>query len=414
MADNLAQRQFYGAMRNNIARTLLRPFDPIQDPAQGVPPWRAFNRSQVFNMHARNESNPESEAGIERSSQLMAAAAFPNAYVQLLQGIEGVSKDDRKAVNSAQWAASLMAEKIISDYQRAFGSITDEDIATAQMTCGKFAVLNKQDYVVAYVLGYLWSGQQAIEKPPLPLATMASAKKLERLLPMMPSSGLQVATDVSIYLNILTLGNASIQAIKSDLENTSRVLEFSLNTSQTQGGELNITIDGGMQFKVGSWLMFQGNDGRSYDMSKTAGTSADAAITIRIEGYSVLPVSTNMRRHDDNQKWTYKEPIAQAFESAFRMRSRFDAAPHHDRKTYANDDTFGIVTGLFIANPPIIKILYSNADYSAFQHWRCEGVSGGLELFGIPLANLTKSIYTGKYKQGSSNSTFTLTFAPSR
>jgi hypothetical protein len=160
MADNPAQEQFYRAARSNLAK------------AQG------------------------------------AAGAFPHADVQVLPGFEySLSRDEQKAIKNAQWAASLMAQKIISDYQNVFGAITSQHIATAQEACGKFAVSNRQDYVVAYVLGYLWSGQKAVVRPPLTLARMASAKNLENLLPSMPSSGSQVVTNIAIYLNILTRFN---------------------------------------------------------------------------------------------------------------------------------------------------------------------------------------------------------------
>ena len=111
--------------------------------------------------------------------------------------------DDQKIIANAKWAASLMAKKIVSDYQGSFGVITRQDIVTAQVACGRFAVTSQHDFVVLYILGCLWSGHAAVAKPPLSLSRMVSAKDLAALLPAMPPNGSQVVTDVSIYLSIL-------------------------------------------------------------------------------------------------------------------------------------------------------------------------------------------------------------------
>jgi hypothetical protein len=414
MADNPAQEQFYRAVRSNLAK------------AQGD------------------------------------AGAFPNADVQAVQGFEySLSGDEQKAIKNAHWAASLMAQKIISDYQNVFGTITSQDIAAAQDTCGKFAVSNSQDYVVAYVLGYLWSGQKAVVRPPLTLAKMASAKNLESLLPSMPSSGSQVVTNVAIYLSILTrvntvlssqqmrawilaplqtsapspspatahmvgnisttdrmkssLGRVGIPSIKDNLECTSRAIELSLNTSQAQGSDLYISIDGGPPFEVVSWLKFKRKGGGTYDMSKLAGTSAVAAVTIRLAGYSVVPVSRDADawQQENNPGWYSTEPVAQMVHNDEDPTGyMFGAQSPHDMKPCANGGTFGMLTGLFISSPPTITIIYANADYSEFQQSWSETDSGSLELFGMPLANPAESVYQGTCEQGSSNSTFTLTFGP--
>jgi hypothetical protein len=185
-------------MRNALAQ------EPIDRAIQGG----------IARTHASLPSSPSSAphdlpgllspAVVAHSLQLSAAGTFPNACLQALLAMEcSMNKDDRKTVHNAQWAASLMAQKIVSDYQETFGAITPEHIATAQSTCGTASLANPQDYIVSYVLGYLWSGQQAAQRPPLSLADLAHAKDLESLLHATPPKGAQVVTDVSIYLNIL-------------------------------------------------------------------------------------------------------------------------------------------------------------------------------------------------------------------
>jgi hypothetical protein len=185
MTDVHAQTPFDSAISNGIARTQHSSCAPLPYPAHDL----------------RNLVSP---AVIERSVQLGAAGNFPNACVQALHAMDcSLNKDDRKAVHNAQWAASLMAQKIISDYQTGFGDITPQNIATARRVCGTASVANPQDYVVSYVLGYLWSGRQGTQRPPLSLTELAEAKDLDALLPAAPPTGAQVVTDVFIYLNIL-------------------------------------------------------------------------------------------------------------------------------------------------------------------------------------------------------------------
>ncbi len=125
--------------------------------------------------------------------------------------------------------ASAQAQTIVSDYQSTFGTITPAQMALAQTAVGAFAVQTLQDYVVAYVLGYLWSGQQAASKPPLTYTQMANSRNLRSLLPNMPASGNTVVADVSNYLSILQ----PVNAIQSNQQLGSWILaQLNLNTSQ--------------------------------------------------------------------------------------------------------------------------------------------------------------------------------------
>jgi hypothetical protein len=201
MADKPAQEQCHRPL-NNIAQTMHIPYVRIPSLAQSDSP-RVTNLA--FNRHTLNDLRGFAlPSTVERSVPPETADAFPHTPRQTLHDVDPpLSRDDRRSLANARWAASLMEQKIVSDYQDTFGVITPQDIATAQTACGRCAVTNQHDFVVLYIVGCLWSGHAAGAKPPLALFRMASAKNLETLLPGMPPNGSQVVTDVSIYLSIL-------------------------------------------------------------------------------------------------------------------------------------------------------------------------------------------------------------------
>jgi hypothetical protein len=203
MADNPAQEQCYRLV-NNIAQTVNTPYVSIPPSAHSDSPRVTSDASLFFNLYALNDLRGlVPPTAVERSVP-PEPPAFPHSDRQTLHDVDPpLSRDDRKQLANAQWAASLIEQKIVSDYQDAFGVITPQDIATAQTECGRYAVTNPHDFVVIYIVGSLWSGHAASAKPPLALSRMASAKSLEALLPAMPPNGSQVVTDVSIYLSIL-------------------------------------------------------------------------------------------------------------------------------------------------------------------------------------------------------------------
>ena len=197
MADNTAPEQFYRPTRETIARAMRASKRPFPSLVPAEPPRLGCDPDRVFNLYALRDLRGLSRPASERVGQ-------SHTYIEALPDIEPVlTKDDQKIIANAKWAASLMAKKIVSDYQGSFGVITRQDIVTAQVACGRFAVTSQHDFVVIYILGCLWSGHAAVAKPPLSVSRMLSTKNLEALLPAMPPNGSQVVTDASIYLSIL-------------------------------------------------------------------------------------------------------------------------------------------------------------------------------------------------------------------
>jgi hypothetical protein len=344
-----AQQEFYSALQAAAEQALAGIFNqtiyPIQYPAQGDFLWNFQNGNQVFNQGTFDYISANVAPGdADGTVQISSSGGFPNIYIQLLSKLAyALSNADLSAVNAASRNASAQAQTVVSDYQTTFGQITPAQMALAQTAVGAFAVQTLQDYVIAYVLGYQWSGQQAAAKPPLTYTQMASARNLRALLPAMPASGNTVVADVSNYLSILqpvnaiqsnqqlgswiiaqlnqntsspttanggmstvnpgngqilppqvgyNLGSASIASITNDLNNTGRTIVISMQTAAASGNQLSVSVQGQAKVTVGPFLKFTTSVGASYDMSKAAGTSSSASVKITYAGYSLVPINT--------------------------------------------------------------------------------------------------------------------------
>jgi hypothetical protein len=170
-----AQQEFYSALQAAAEQALAGIFNqtiyPIQYPAQGDFLWNFQNGNQVFNQGTFDYISANVAPGdADGTVQISSSGEFPNIYIQLLSKLAyALSNADLSAVNAASRNASAQAQTVVSDYQTTFGQITPAQMALAQTAVGAFAVQTLQDYVIAYVLGYQWSGQQAAAKPPADL-----------------------------------------------------------------------------------------------------------------------------------------------------------------------------------------------------------------------------------------------------
>lgn len=462
MSNGTGGAQFYSALQQkamsavqSIFRTTLYP---VQYPAQGDFMWNWQNPNQVFNNGTYQYIDAlVSPGNYPNTIQLSPAGGFANAYVQVLSDIiYSLSSSDQQKLTQAQSNASVQAGTLVSDYQNIFGPIT-----TAQMA--QAGVQTKQDYIISYVLGQVWSGAT----PPLTYTQMASARNLKALLPKAPMGADQVITDVTVYLNLMqpvnglsnelqngawilqqltnnaqtpsaTNGgmqtfdpntgstltgynegwaiNYPVASISNDLQNTGRTISIGMQTSQASGGSVNVSVEGQAGFSIGSWLQFDVGASASYDMSKVQGTSTDASVSITYAGYSIVPMAPSAWQQATNVGFFYGDPIAQAVANGSQDVTgfKFLNPPPYNLASVSENGNFGLLTALLIANYPTITITYQNANFSSFQQSWNEKVSGNLTLFGfIKLGSFSQGAYGSSYAQGSDNSTFTITFSAS-
>lgn len=452
-----------------IASIYKTRITPIQFPAQGDFNWFWQNPNQVFNQGTFDFiSGRVSPGDYPDSAQLSPAGGFPNAYIQVVTALQySLSSTESATLNKAVSNASAQAQAVVSTYQGIFGQISDAQMKTAQEALGEFAVANKQDYVIGYILGYIWSGRKDEKKPALTYTEMANARDLRKLLPLMPASGVPVLADVTIYLNFIApvssledqlfLGgwirnqlrtntavpternggmklvnpntgavspdyqvgygiNAAISQIQNDL-NSDRSFSMSMQVSQASGSSLRVSIDGGAGFSVGSLLRFSLGTQFNYDMTTVQGTSTDCTVEISYKGFTMAPTAASAWQQATSVGWFYGDPIAEAFRNQGKDVTgfKFVSTPPYNLGPIASGGNFGMLTNLLISNYPTVKIHYRNANFSSFKQSWNEKVSGNLTLFGfIRLGGFSQGASGSSYQEGSSNSEFTVEFSPSK
>lgn len=456
--------QFYSALQQKaqaaVSSIFNSPLRTIQYPSQGDFMWNWSNANQVFNSKTFDFiSAVLSKGDFTNSAKMSGAGGFPNAYSQLLSSITySLSSANLAKLQAAQNNASTQSGTIISDYQTTFGPITQAMMQSAN-------VFTKQDYVISYVMGSIWSGKGSNQ--PVTYTQMQNARNLAALMPNMPASGTQVLTDVAIYLNMMqgvlnlqdmmqngawilsqlknntnypTANNGGMStvnpvtgvvspnpnvgydinysqaSISNDLQNTSRTISLGMTTSSASGGSLNVSVEGQAGFSVGSLLKFSVSGGATYDMSQVNGTSTDCSVSMVWKGYSMIPMAPLAWQQAVNTGWYWGDPITQAMANGQQDVDgfKFLSAPPFNLGKLDNGGTFGQLTNLLIANYPTITITYRNANFSAFQQAWSEHVSGNLTLFGfISLGSFSQGAYGSSYQQGADNSTFSITFSAS-
>jgi hypothetical protein len=461
-----APQQFFAAVAKQanqaIAPIYHTEISTIQYPTQGDFNWNWQNISQVFNNATFNYiSAAVSGSDTPGTVQLSPGGGFPNEYVRLINALSfTLSAADQATLNAAELAAATQAAAVVSTYQGIFGQITPSQMEKAQTAVP--AVTNSLDYVISYVLGVLWSGAT----PPLTWQAMQEAKNLKKLLPNLPASGESVLGAVQTYLNALgpadslqdqlDLGswilnqlknntgeptaanggmttvdpntgailpvqvgygiNSPVTAIQNDLNNQQRVFEVSLGISESAGGQLSVSIDEASTFIIPSVLAYVEQTSNQYDLNTFAGTSANAQITISYQGFTMVPVAPTAWQQATKLGWYYGAPIAEAWQNWQQGTNPTGFNFVSDPTTLLGEDGRGLgqITNLLISNYPTLSITYSDADYASFSEAWNESTTGNLLLFGfIPLGSFSEGVYQSSSVSTGSNSSFTLTFAPS-
>jgi hypothetical protein len=468
------EAEYFSALKKKandaIASIYKTRITPIEFPAQGDFNWFWQNPNQVFNQGTFDFASARVSPGdTPETAQLSPAGGFANAYIQVVTALQySLSSVEQATLNKAVSNASAQAQAIVSTYQGIFGQITDGQMKTAQEALGEFAVANKQDYVIGFILGYIWSGRQSEKKPALTYTEMANARDLRKLLPQMPASGVPVLADVTVYLNVIApvssledqlfLGgwirnqmrnntaapternggmklvnpntgavspdyqvgysiNAAISQIQNDLNNDARVFSLGMEVSKASGSSLRVSVDGGAGFTVGSLLRFSLGTQFSYDMTTVQGTSSDCTVEISYKGFTMAPIAALPWQQATNVGWFYGDPIAEAYKNQGKDVTgfKFVSTPPYNLGSLADGGDFGMLTNLLISNYPTVKIHYRNANFSSFKQAWSEKISGNLTLFGfIPLGRFSQGASGSSYKEGASNSEFTVEFGPSK
>lgn len=413
----------------------------IRSDSQGDFHWFYENIDGVFNQGTFNFVSARVSPGdVPGTAQISPAGGFPNACIQVVTAIYyALSREDEARLQKAVSDAAVQATVVIQTYQGIFGQITAAQMSEGQAALGANAVSNKQDYVIGFVMGYLWSGRRQQNQPVLVYTEMAKAPDLSQLLPYTPQQGSPVLVASQKYLNLLGPANAledqvflggwtiaqlrnntarpddvnggmktvdpntggisngyqvgygigvSIAQIQGDLNDTSRVIHAEIPVS----GEspLRLTLE----------------DGSEHELLSFVGMAGQAMITIDYPGFTLVPTGPKTWLESTNTGWFDGLPIAEANRSTGPSISgfRFTVPPAYNLGLLAEGGDFGLITHLLISDDPIVTI-HGEMSLDRREKGLQQEAFGRLGLFGRP--------YSVSYSRARGGG-FTLLLTPAR
>ena len=440
MANDM--QTFYDALTKAVNQQIAGTYDVdvtlLQTGSQGNFLWNYQSPNGIFNagtfafISAAVLPSPDGVL-----AQLSPASGFVNAYVQVVAPMYyRLSRADQASIAKVMAAATREASKLVSDYESIFNPITTADLQTAQEACGPFAAQTNQDYVISYVLGYQWSGSEAVNAAPLSYETLAAASSLadlQKMLPNTPANGGKVVSDVWSYLSSIssvvalqsaaqigswTLAGMSTNAAKpsatnggmqtvdpnngkvypyqvaysiprtassigSDLSDDSRIITVTIDiVTAGDGTTVQATLDECPPITVPepSVAHFTAPGCSTFDLLTCAGANSDLSVTITYTGYTLVPVAP-LPLNSTNGGWFVAAPIAEAASNGNNDITGFAFAlpPPYDLQSFAAGGTFGSLTNILISNPPSVTLQYSNLDAAGMLPPEAAGI---LNLFG--------------------------------
>lgn len=460
MSDLLAL--FYQGIQQRaqqaLAKVLKATLTPIEAGTQVGFPWFWQDSNDNFNLGTFNYVSSRVVPGQHGAVTL--ADPFVDAYDDVLNVLSWKpSAGDQQLLNQAQLQAAVQAGAAVSGYEQTFGAITSDQLSTAQKVLGYPP--QKLDFVIGYVAGYLWSGKSASGAEPLSLATMASARHLDQLLPNTPPSGAPVVTAISAYLAvtnaILSLedasshamwlrgrlmadtetpaappnGNGGMNTIDDDGNTAVKVgysigiapddissslsggssLSISMTASQDSASDLQVSIDGQAAGVVPIDFIDIGLDATAhYSLFQANGSGASASVEMTFPGLTVVPIQPAEWQEDTQTGWFDPTVIAEAVANTTGGTGwTFHPAPGYD---FSVGGTFGMLATLVVSQYPTITITYTQGDRSDFAQAFSQAASVSVSLFGIPLGGASESSYSANVSSQSTDGSFTLTLVP--
>lgn len=465
MAGNDLMQLFYETInaqaQQQLGNLLHGTITPIELGSQGDFPWFWQDAEGNFNANTfdylSRRATPGQHGGVALGD------SFLDAYAESLQDLAWkLSADDQQLLNKTQLAATVQAGAVVSAYEQTMGAITPDQIATAAKTLGYTP--RKVDFVIAYAVGFQWSGQSLkTGAAPLSYQTLASARNLTSLLPAMPPTAGSILPAVVNYLQVTnsivslqdsssnamwmraqllantqtpTLANGGVTTITSggatavrpgyninmapadilnSLSNTGSSLTVTMNAARQDASTLSVDIEGHTGFTLPlDFIGIRVGASAQYSLFEANGSGASATVSMTFPGLTVVPMAPNTWQQDTSSGgqtvgWFYKTPIAQAAAASGKTGWVFSPVPPYN---FAPGGDFGWLSALVVSGYPTITIEYSQGDYSEFSKTFAQHFEAEVSLFGIPLGGGSESTFSGQSSSKSTDGTFTITLTP--
>jgi hypothetical protein len=431
------------------------PVTLLEFSSQGDFHWFYENVNGVFNQGTFDYVSARvSSDDIPGLAQLSPAGGFPNAYIQVVTAIYyALSGGDEARLQKAVAGASAQATVVVGTYQGLFGEITEAQRIEGQAALGQTAVSNKQDYVIGFVMGYLWSARRDESQPALAYTEMAKAQNLGQLLPHMPPAGNPVLEAAQEYLNLLgpanvledqvflggwtiaqlrnntawpTAANGGMKTVNSNTGGVSEGYQVRYGIGVPIAGiqrDLNdpsrviravVPVDWSSMSNVQSLLHLVLPDGSGRELLQLEGTGEKGTLTIEYIGFTMVPAAPRAWLEKDNTGWFDGNPIAEANRNVGKSVSgfHFTVPPPYDLGTLKEGGDFGLITHLLISNPPIVKADFPEGDLERFSKQLEPGAALRIGLLGRAAERQPSSpLYSVSYSPLASGG-FTLALVP--
>lgn len=418
---------------------------PVEIGAQGQFPYFFRDPNNNFNIATWTFLNSTVVPGQAGGVQL--GPSFSNAYGTLVGQLSwSLSSADQAQLNAANIKSQQQMSTVITQYEDAYGPITQAQLAAAKVT-------QKIDYIVSYQLNQ-WAGPNA----PL-LLTADRIRNLTGLLPALPPSAQPLIGPISQYLQVMvsvlglinaggnastvlydlynntitpSAGNGGIQTsdgathvgftmsprdpaqIQSALSNTGSAVTITFHASDYNVDSTSLSVDGGGGgvIPIAEFIGIDIGGGATYNMHdlNTSGDSFD--VTMTFTGVNLVNVTPVQYQIDTRAGWYDPAPIADAVANHGQDVSGYQLSPWPANIDFSDGGDFGLLTGLIISSMPTITINYEGGSATDAATAITEQASLGISLFGFRLGGVDQSYSHSTIDQHSTGGGFTVTFTP--
>lgn len=438
---------------------------PVLDTAHSRFPYWFINTDLVFNQYTYEYISARVMPGpVVGTVQLSDGHGFTNAYIQLMNSIAyRLGPAEREALAVLASVMRRQSGELLSSYEKIYGTITSKQIEGAEKTVAGYGgppIVTKLDYAILYVMGYIWSGRDDRQEPPLTFIEIAGAASLQRLFVNMPASGAQLLSQLGAYLEsyrLVQVPNSSAQynsralaqssynaqnpdeanggirtfdpssgaiseayevgygvgislaQIRNALNDDKRVIHLSFRFSGTppQSAKRNrqlLPLDALVQFTA------QSGEADGLDALRMSG---EGTLSLTYRGFVYVPFTRTDWRPGGSGGWYFSDPIAQAAAGRPQSGYCFVLEPPYDLGDLDHGGDFGALTGLLIANSPMVTITWGGLDGSQIEV--IEQAAAGdrpLQLSAmVPSGRASQSAYRCTFRRQGSDAA-SLTFTP--
>jgi len=227
----------------------------------------------------------------------------------------------------------------------------------------------------------------------------------------------------SSYTPAYSINRNAVQ-IANDLASSNSV-SISIEVTASSSNQFSVSINGqaGISFG-GPFLSFSGGVSGSFDLATASGAGSAIAITLTYKGFSNVPVAPAAwsgaqwgTNPNFTAGWYYPTVIQEAYHNFLLGANApsgftFVSSPPFTLANFPAGN-FTNLTNVLISNYPSVSVQYTNGNYTSFQKVIATQAQGSVKLFGfIPLGSASESTYSATRNAGSSNTNFSVSFAP--